>query len=165
MIKAGILSDTHLNKITNIYKQLALRAFSDCDIIFHAGDLTNASILDVFQGKTIHAVHGNMCNYSLRQHFNEKKVIQIGNYTIGLCHGAGPYHNIVERMWANFPDADCIIYGHSHQPVIEKNGGILFINPGSFQCSSHHGSPASYATLEIDDLRMYASLHTITPNS
>jgi putative phosphoesterase len=164
MIKAGILSDTHLTTVTPLYQQLAQRAFSDCDVIIHAGDITNSVILDIFQGKTLHAVHGNMCSSLTRQRFHETKVIHIGDYTIGLCHGAGARHNIEERLWAHFADVDCIIYGHTHQPVCEHKGGVLFINPGSFHCTGPYGSPASYATLEIDNSGMNATLHSISAN-
>lgn len=161
-MKAGILSDTHLTTITPLFRQLAERAFSECDVIIHAGDITNAVIFDVFKGKTVHAVHGNMCNSLTRKLFGEKKVIRIGDYTIGLCHGANERHNIEERLWTHFGEVDCIIYGHTHLPVCEKKGNVLFINPGSFHCTGPYSSPASYATLEIDNSDVKATLHSIS---
>jgi len=164
MIYAGILSDTHLSLATHQFKMLAKRAFSHCDVIFHAGDLTNNSLLTVFQNQTVYAVHGNMCDNTTSQSLPESRATTIEGYTICLCHGAGPRHNIEDRMWSRFPDADCIIFGHTHQPVVEKKGGILFINPGSFQNSSSHGSPASYAILTIEKTGLTAKLHTIVLN-
>lgn len=162
MIKAGILSDTHLTAITPQFRKLAQQAFADCDIIFHAGDITNAEVLEVFSGKTVHAVHGNMCDYNIFSLYPEKKIIEIGGYSIGLCHGAGSRHNIEERMWSFFPEADCIIFGHTHQPLCDKRGGVYFINPGCFQCTGRYGTPASYATLDISNSGLTASLHTIS---
>lgn len=162
MIKAGILSDTHLATVTATFKELAERAFSDCEVIFHAGDITSSAVLDIFTGKITHAVHGNMCNYATQQLLSSHGVIELGGYRIGLCHGTGTLHNIEERMWTSFTDADCIIYGHTHRPIIEKKGGILFINPGSFLCSSHYGTPASYAILDIGETGLNATLHSIS---
>ncbi len=163
-VEVGILSDTHLTTITPQFQELARLAFSDCQTIIHAGDITNGAILDTFIGKTVHAVAGNMCSMSSQLNFPEKKLINIGKFTIGLCHGTGLQHNIEDRMWALFPEADCIIYGHTHRPVCQKKGGILFINPGSFQYNGAFGAPASYAILRIDDDSLNANLHTVSLN-
>lgn len=162
MIRAGILSDTHLSNITDSYRYLVKHAFADCDIIFHAGDITNIEIMKLFDDKVLHAVHGNMCDGITRQKYPHSKAVVLEGYTIGLCHGAGPRHTIQDRMWSLFPEADCIIYGHTHEPVIQSKGDTLFINPGSFQCSSYHGSPASYATLNITQSGLQAKLHTLS---
>lgn len=161
MIKAGILSDTHITSRTSLFDKLITRAFHDCDIIFHAGDITDHNILSVFKGKTVHSVYGNMCSSITRQRFPAKKIVTVSGYTIALCHGAGQRHNIEDRMLSLFPEADCIIYGHSHQPVCKKNGSMLIINPGSFQCTNCYGAPASYAILTIDDNGLDAKLYKI----
>ena len=161
MIRAGILSDTHLTHVSQTLIDLVERAFESCDHIFHAGDVTDSSLLQVFRGKTIHAVHGNMCNPGTQNKLPYSKTVKLDGYTIGLCHGAGPRHNIEERMWDLFPEADCIIYGHTHQPQCEKRGDILFINPGCFQCSSPYGAPASYAILTIDETGLNATLQKL----
>lgn len=162
MITAGILSDTHLTYISKSFKYLVDKAFRDCDIIFHAGDITAPTILDSFSTQLVHAVHGNMCDYVTSQHYPFRKTVMLEGYTIGICHGAGPMHNIEDRMWSLFPEADCIIYGHTHRPVCHRKGGVLFINPGSFQCTSPHGAPASYAILQVTESELHAKLHTIS---
>ena len=162
MIQAGILSDTHITSVNERFRESVDTAFSDCDIIFHAGDITSLSVLELFQPKTIYAVHGNMCDIEVHRSLPESRVVELGNTTVGLCHGAGPRHNIEERMWSRFPEADCIIYGHTHQPVCHCTGGILFINPGSFYLRTPHGTPASYAILTLDDSGCHANLHTLS---
>jgi uncharacterized protein len=161
MIRAGVLSDTHINTINQRFKDSINAAFSACELIFHAGDITNLAVLEIFQPKTVYAVHGNMCDAAVCKSLPESRIVQLENRTIGLCHGAGPRHNIEERMWARFPEADCIIYGHTHQPVCHYMGDILFINPGSFQISTPYGAPASYAILTLDDTGCHAKLHTL----
>ena len=152
MIQIGILSDTHLNSCTDTFRCQVATVFAECPIILHAGDLSDISILDAFRGKEIHAVHGNMCNFGSQQLLPGSKLIMVGGFQIGLCHGAwGPRHTIEERVWAMFPQADCIVYGHSHQAVCHRTGGILFINPGTFQATSVHGAPGNYAILRIDE--------------
>ena len=162
MITAGILSDTHLSYISDSFKYLAEKAFKNCDIIFHAGDITAPTILDHFSTQIVHAVHGNMCDYATSQQFPMHKTVVLEGHTIGICHGTGPMHNIEDRMWSLFPDVECIIYGHTHRPVCHRKGGVLFINPGSFQCTSPYGAPASYAILQITEDALTAKLHTIS---
>lgn len=149
MTRVGILSDTHIDSLSPWFTQQVQQAFQDCSTIFHAGDLTNISILDVFRDKEIHAVHGNMCDMTTRQILPTDTLIKIDGYTIGLCHGAGARHNIEERMWNMFPTADCIVYGHTHIPVCHKFAKTLFINPGSFTGTGKYGAPGTYAILSI----------------
>lgn len=162
MTRIGILSDTHITQNASWYTKQVEEAFHDCSIILHAGDLTDLSILSVFQDKKIHAVHGNMCEISSRHALPTTKVITIEEYTIGLCHGAGPRHNIEERMWDLFPTADCIVYGHTHIAVNHRFGNTLFINPGSFQPTGRYGAPGSYAILCLDKNGLHATLHQFT---
>ena len=161
MITVGILADTHLSSCTMTFQLQTRKAFSGCDIILHAGDLTDLSILSAFAGKTLHAVQGNMCNITTKQTLPLEKCIEIGGYTIGICHGAGPRDTIEERVWNLFPQADCIIFGHTHAPVCENKGSVLFINPGSFQNSGPYGSPATYAILKLDNNGLQAQIHCL----
>ncbi len=161
MVRAGILSDSHLGAPTQEFCHMAAKAFADCDVIFHAGDITTMAILEQFGQATVHAVSGNMCERRLQTALPRHKKVIIDSQVIGLCHGTGPRFNIEERVWALFPDADCIIYGHTHQPVCEYKGGVLFINPGSFQCTSRHGAPASYCIMDISAKGFKAQLKYI----
>jgi uncharacterized protein len=158
----GILSDTHINSPSPWFIKQVQQAFTDCSIILHAGDLTSISILGIFQGKEVHAVHGNMCEYSSRQALPAEKLIKVDGYTIALCHGAGATYNIEERMWNLFPTADCIVYGHTHVAVNHRLGKTLFVNPGSFAATGRYGAPGSYAILTTDDSGLNASLHQFT---
>ncbi len=161
MIAVGILSDTHLYQCTTSFRRQVDAAFTDCEIIIHAGDLTSGSIFDAFTGKEVHAVHGNMCDSGVQQTLPHHKLITLEGYKIGICHGAGTRHNIEERVWQLFPDADCIIYGHTHQPVCADKGGVLFINPGSFHTTGPYGAPATYALLHIDKTGLKAQIHSL----
>lgn len=168
MIRVGILSDTHLNHCPDSFRRQVATLFADCPIILHAGDLADISVLEAFHGKEIHAVHGNMCNLGSQQTLPNSKMITIAGFQIGLNHGAwGPRHTIEERVWAMFPQADCIVYGHTHHPVCHRVGGVLFINPGTFQSSGLYGAPGTCAILEIDEqatdrrLALQAAIHEV----
>jgi len=161
----GILSDSHLGGCTESFQRQVKTAFSDCATILHAGDLSDMAVLEAFAGKQVYAVHGNSCNVQSQQTLPRSLLITIAGFRIGLCHGAwGPRQTIEDRLWRLFPEADCIVYGHTHQAVCHRLGGILYINPGAFQQGSPHGAIGSYAILRIDaqahrNQAMQAAIH------
>lgn len=161
MIRVGILSDTHLQANSEAFMKQCVAAFAGCDTIIHAGDLVDIAILQAFKGKDIHAVCGNMCNRDTRQVLPEAKHLVLAGYSIGITHGDGPRYNIEERVFEQFPAADCIIFGHTHEPVCRKFGSTLLINPGSFSGTGRHGAAGTYALLTIDAKGLSASIHTV----
>ena len=154
-VKIGILSDTHLVRPDKEFCERAAASFAKMKIIFHAGDLTDISVLDVFKDKEVHAVHGNMCHNSSRCQLPASKIIQVGSFKIGLLHGMGCHYELFDCLLQEFnEDVDCIVSGHTHTPCWEQVGPVLFINPGSFIGTGRYGSPGTYAILEVgEDLR------------
>lgn len=161
MITVGVLSDTHIHSVSESFQRRCQQIFERCSVILHAGDLTDISILEIFAGKEVHAVHGNMCNGRTGELLPTEKQIILGGYHIGITHGAGPRHNIEDRVFEMFPDADCIVYGHTHIPVCHKFGETLMINPGSFQTTGKYGAQGSYGILEIDVNGLRGAIHYI----
>ena len=161
MTIVGILSDTHMTATNDTFLRQCAQAFSNCEIILHAGDLCDTTILSAFTGKEVHAVCGNMCNTRTRLALPAKKHILIDSYSIGLTHGAGPGHTIEERVFDMFPEASCIVYGHTHIPVCHSIGKTLFINPGSFQSTGKYGATGTYGILHIDGDGLKGSIHSL----
>ena len=151
LIRAGVLSDTHLIRPDAFFRKQIKQCFHACDVIIHAGDLTDLSVLEVFHGKTIYAVHGNMCDGRVRSCHPQQLVFTLNRFTIGLTHGAQLGPDIETALWKLFPEADCMIYGHTHRPTCHHYGKTLFLNPGSFQATSRYGAPGTYAILEADN--------------
>ena len=150
-IKIGILSDTHMIRPNDAFRNQVDRCFADTSIILHAGDLTDLSVLDVFRNKELYAVHGNMCHGSARNSLPRRQVVEVGGFRIGLTHGMGMHHHIEDHLIRLFDDVDCIVSGHTHRPSCHRLYGILFVNPGSFLGSGPYGSPGTYAVMEVGD--------------
>jgi len=140
--------------------RLAQHCFADCEVIIHAGDLTDIAVLQAFADKQIFAVHGNMCNQSCHGPLPKEQTFQLGSFSIGLTHGAGLGLDIESQLWDLFPEVDCMIYGHTHRAVCHKIAGTLIINPGSFQQTGRYGAPGTYALLEIGD-SLQAAIHEV----
>jgi putative phosphoesterase len=155
MITVGVLSDTHLIQADKWYKEKAQLCFADADIILHAGDLTSLSVLDVFAGKTVHAVHGNMCGPKTRNVLPASRIIEVGKFRLALTHGAGYMPNIEDRLYDAFAPVDCIVYGHTHRPVCQRYGPTLMVNPGSFTIAG------TYAIITVEQNSMEAGILSI----
>jgi len=147
MIKIGIISDTHRHRPEPEFCDQIKRIFQDMDLVLHAGDLTSIEVLDGFDDLEVMAVHGNMCDFKTSRALPDHRYIKAGEFTIALTHGSGPAQGIEDRLLARFADADCIVYGHTHIPSINRYGDILMVNPGSFGSGRFGG--ATYAILEV----------------
>lgn len=159
MITVGILSDTHISYVTEDFMSHTQQAFSECDVILHAGDLTDTSVLSAFSGKEVHAVCGNSCNFPTQSALPEKKIIILKGYSFGLCHGTGNRLNIEDRMYTLFPQCDCIVFGHTHIPVNNKIGNTLLFNPGSFTGTGQFGAAGTYGVIKLQNNGIEATIH------
>ncbi|MCL2789696.1 MAG: YfcE family phosphodiesterase [Desulfobulbus sp.] len=151
MIRAGVLSDTHLSRPDDLFTRQVADCFADCEAIIHVGDLTALPVLEAFRGKTVYAVHGNMCDGETCARHPEQMQFALGQFTIGLTHGARLGPDIENALWHLFPEADCIIYGHTHRPVCHRIDTTLFLNPGTFRSTGPYGAPGTFAVLEAGE--------------
>lgn len=136
MRRIGIISDTHVKNIEDQYaqklKEIVPVHFTGVDLILHAGDLVCLETLEWLNGiaETI-AVSGNMDWPDVLEALPPKRVIEVGKFKIGLTHGYGPPWGLLEKVKSQFQDVDCIVFGHSHQPMNEVINDVLLFNPGS----------------------------------
>jgi len=148
-IRVGVISDTHLAGYDDKVRRCVTEYFSDVDMILHAGDLVDLSVLDNFRGKEVKAVYGNMDNISVKEKLPEHLLFEIKGFKFVLIHGWGSPRGIEEKILARFDDVDCIVYGHTHKPANYKKGKVLFFNPGS-AADRHFASSRTIGILEID---------------
>jgi len=153
-MKIGVISDTHIPDRAIEIPQKILEDFKNVDMIIHAGDLVELSVLDKLKSacKEVKAVWGNMDPNEVRKEIPEKEIIAVANYKIGVMHGYGNPANLIQIMSKEFKDSgvNIIIFGHSHSPLNNTKAGILFFNPGS--PTDRIFSPYnSYGIIEIND--------------
>lgn len=129
----GLISDTHIPDRARILPQNVLDAFSDVDLIMHAGDLTSPKVIDELEELApVMAVQGNM-DRANGINLPKAKVIEVEGLKIGMIHGeVYPRADSDQLLYlAKELDVDILVSGHSHQPKIEQKEGILLLNPGS----------------------------------
>ena len=77
------------------------------------------------------AVHGNVDSPELRSELPESISLDLDGVTLAVIHDAGPARGRLDRLRARFPDADAVVFGHSHMPLHEERSGFQIFNPGS----------------------------------
>jgi uncharacterized protein len=129
-VRLAIISDTHMPRGGRALPVAHLR---DADAILHAGDLMEASVLEELEalGPPVHAVRGNVDSAVLQARLPLTRTVVAGGVRIAMIHDAGPAAGRLDRMRRRFPDADAVVFGHSHIPLHEERGSFAIFNPGS----------------------------------
>jgi len=149
-MKIGILSDTHLYGVSRALEEIYGQYLSDMDLILHAGDFVSIEVVEYLNRDNFYGVHGNMDPFDIREMLPRKRMIELGAHRIGLIHGYGSPEGLEQKIGTEFPDADVIVYGHSHRAANHIREGVLFFNPGTL-ASNHPQRPNTIGVLEIDD--------------
>ena len=79
----------------------------------------------------VSAVHGNVDEPALVARLPVRTVIDAEGLLVGIVHDPGPSAGRRDRLRSWFGGCDAIVYGHTHDPVVERVEGVWFLNPGS----------------------------------
>ncbi|MEW6266391.1 MAG: metallophosphoesterase family protein [Thermodesulfobacteriota bacterium] len=127
----GVISDTHLRMVTSGLRRIMDEYFRDAEIVLHAGDMVTGEVWTYLRSRRVVAVHGNMDHREVTSVLPPKRTVQAGPFTIGLVHGFGAPRGLAETLRREFDRLDCLVFGHSHQPLNRKVGRELWFNPGA----------------------------------
>lgn len=109
-----------------------MRELERADLILHAGDLVTTAVLRELEAYArVEAVFGNMDEPALQAALPERRVVEIESARIGVVHIPGPRAGREERLVGWFPGCDAVVYGHTHEPQVERHEGVWILNPGS----------------------------------
>ncbi|SDO61840.1 hypothetical protein SAMN04487848_1734 [Microbacterium sp. ru370.1] len=128
-----LLADTHVPKRARSLPAAVRRAASGVDLIVHAGDWVQESVLDELSAiGPVLGVWGNNDGDDLRARLPEVARAEIDGVRLAVVHETGPATGRENRMDAAFPEADVLVFGHSHIPWdSETPAGLRLLNPGS----------------------------------
>ena len=132
--RLAIISDTHLPRGTRQLPEACLSRLRAADRILHAGDLVALSFLEELRslGPPVDAVYGNIDEPAVRAALPSARMIVVDGRRIAMVHDGGPSRGRLERLRRRFPDADAVVFGHSHIPLYETAAdGFTIFNPGS----------------------------------
>jgi putative phosphoesterase len=118
----GLISDTH-----GLLRPEALAALAGVDLIIHAGDIGNPTVLtELKKIAPVAAIKGNNDVGAWAERLPEHRSIRVGRHRLYVIHNV---HELGFDPAARKFRA--VISGHSHKPAITERSGVLFVNPGS----------------------------------
>jgi putative phosphoesterase len=129
----AVIADTHLPRGSRRLPDACLERLAAAELILHAGDVSTAVELAAIEaiGPPVAAVQGNVDDAELRRRLPVERVVPVEAARIGMVHDAGPRKGRVRRLRGRFPEAQAVVFGHSHLPLHEEEGGFQIFNPGS----------------------------------
>jgi putative phosphoesterase len=157
----GVLSDTHLPYRLHRLPPAIFHIFTGVDLILHAGDVDEVAYLAPLRKiAPVYAVRGNIhlgdfssggsdlppeVALTLRRH----KIVVTHGHRPGLMGWVLKIPEIIlsdylskapanrlnnctaRRLHKRYPEADVVIFGHTHAPYARRIGRTLFFNPGA----------------------------------
>lgn len=160
-----VLADTHIRRGSRRRLPDEVRAaVGEADAVLHAGDVVIPEVLDdLGRHAPTWAVLGNNDN-ELIGSLPETLRLELEGVQIGMVHDSGPRRGREARLRRQFPDADLVVFGHSHIPLDTVGiDGQRLLNPGS--PTERRAQPRhTYAVVELDGGRVAGvELRSIEP--
>jgi len=126
-MRLGIIADTH-----GLLRAEVFDRFAGVEHILHAGDIGDEAILEELGAVApVTAVWGNTDGWEIRGRVPEIARVELGGARIVVIHGQQWGSPNPARAAEGFPDADLVVFGHSHRAEIERVDAVLAVNPGS----------------------------------
>lgn len=129
-----MISDTHVPTRARSLPGQVLAAVDAADVVIHAGDWVDAATLDLLQERSrrLVGVFGNNDGPELRRRLPEVARVELGGLRFAVVHETGPATGRPSRAERDHPDADVLVFGHSHIPWDTVSpAGLRLLNPGS----------------------------------
>src|SRR5438552_10834984 len=125
-MRAGVISDTH-----GYLDPRALAALAGADVILHGGDVGTLAVIEALAAiAPVHAVRGN----------NDDKLGGLGlPFALDLTLEGQSVHLVHQLADARAgPETRAVITGHSHRALVDRRGGVLYVNPGAAGRAGFH---------------------------
>lgn len=161
-----ILADTHVPRRARDLPDQVWRAVAEADLVVHAGDWVDVSLLDILAARATRVLGcwGNNDGPDLRARLPEVGYADLGGLRLGVVHETGGAAGRERRCAQAFPDLDVLVFGHSHIPWdTTTETGLRLLNPGS-PTDRRRQPQATYLTAEVRRGRLCdVELVTVTP--
>ncbi len=147
----GVISDTH-----GLLRAEAIEALGGVDHILHAGDIGAPEVLAALARiAPVTAIRGNVDIGPWAQELPETELVELGGATIYMLHDLGQLDLKPEAAGIHV-----VVYGHSHQAMMEERDGVLYFNPGSAG-PRRFKLPVSVGKLGIENGRIRGELREL----
>lgn len=133
-VKLLLMADTHIPQRARDLPEQLWRAVDDADVVVHAGDWVCVELLDALLARAdrLLGVVGNNDGPALSERLPEVATAELAGIRLAVVHETGSARGREQRCAASFPDADVLVFGHSHIPWDTVAAtGLRLLNPGS----------------------------------
>jgi putative phosphoesterase len=150
MVRIGVIADTHCPEFLAELPPALLEGLRGVELILHAGDVGGPSTLErlreIAPVEAVRGDHdGDMTELPLWRevtvgnrrvvivHGNRSRLVEepstlVGTLSLGTVWPSG---GLPRHLKGRHPEADVIVYGHTHQARADMVGGTLVLNPGA----------------------------------
>ena len=143
-LTVGVISDTH-----GLLRPQAVAALRGSDLIIHAGDVGNPDVIKALSGiAPTFAVRGNVDTAAWAADLPTTELVDVGERQFFVLHQISELD--LDPATAGFA---AVVFGHSHQPLVETRDGVLFLNPGSAG-PRRFNLPIAVARVTVSDGRL-----------
>ena len=132
-MRVVVLADTHAPRRWRSCPPRVADQLRGADVILHAGDVCVPSVLDeLAEFAPVRVVAGNNDGPDVvAWGAPETLTLDLDGLRVGMIHDSGNKVGRTARLRRRFPDADLVVFGHSHIPLDETGDGVRVFNPGS----------------------------------
>jgi uncharacterized protein len=148
VVRVGVVADTHCPEFIDRLPGRVGELLAGVDLILHAGDITSLETLaELGRIAPVEAVLGD---HDAGLDLPRRRLLEVGGRRIGLLHGNRshlweepvtflgtvslglwwPTVGLDRFLLGAFPEADVVVYGHTHFAASRRVGGVLLFNPG-----------------------------------
>jgi hypothetical protein len=121
----GVISDTHGPIDREVRESLA-----GCGHIVHAGDVVSPQVISALEAiAPLTAVRGNTDTNGPTAALPECATVELAGTRIHVLHEIGRL--ALDPVAAG---VGVVVHGHTHRPSVEREDGVLYLNPGSAGC-------------------------------
>jgi putative phosphoesterase len=145
-MRLGVIADTH-----GLLRPQVYDAFAQVDRILHAGDIGPPDLLTELEAiAPVTAVYGNTDGMELRRLLPRVAQLRLDGFDIVVTHGDQLGSPTPQALNTAFPDAQIIVYGHTHRPLLTVVDVVVTVmNPGGAG-HGRFGLPPSVGIMELE---------------
>ena len=128
-----VIADTHTASIEQLPGRITQLA-KEVDCVVHCGDFTEMRVVQELRGlaKQFIGVYGNTDSPGVKDSLPYEAFFEIQGKKIAITHPffGGPPWGLEDELSGKYPDADVILFGHTHDALVVQKNGTLLLNPG-----------------------------------
>jgi putative phosphoesterase len=128
-----VVADTHVSTFEQLPGRLQ-ELVREADYVVHCGDFTELQVVQSLknQVKRFIGVYGNTDSPEVKSYLPYEAFFEVAGKKIAVTHPffGGPPWGLEDELAGKYPEADILLFGHTHDPLVLQKNKTLLLNPG-----------------------------------